>query len=361
MIIDEQLINSSIHQILMESGDDFFGQSQHHNLEPKMVQMFGGKVILRNGNEIIISAYVTNFLDIVKTSEDFLMDNVQRKIDYERVEKMCGIQEKEFQQRGRYGIALTLITLGQCSALISKNNLFGLKITDGQHRVCVWESLRKYQKETLISLEIMFKICRYEHYTQMIDDFQIINDQWVPVSQYYLKVKIRDVADGVIAWISETVDQSLIKPSKNALQPHLNLDRIREHMSSNVRVSDKINQFGGDTGKTVRFICNKIWQYNTSLKRKSVVDFREKRSDCLRKLEKRLDKCRSVNPRILLGMEKNYVWIDHALDPKVNIPDEDEDDEDDDDEVCEDEDDDDEVCEDEDDDDEVCEDEDDKD
>ena len=288
-----------------------------------LLQSMGGTVVLHNGDECVIRTYVTNFLAATTPLPAFLMDNVQRKIDWERVDKMFHLQEAEFEKRKRFGIASTMITLGHCKELKSPTNPFGLKFIDGQHRRGVWENLQKFHKEKLICVEILIKICVYENYTHMIEDFQVINDNWIPVSQYYLKSRTKEVVDGVILWINRTLDHSLFRPAANPQRPHLNWDRIKEKLADHSRISDLILECDGNTEKSIRLICQKIVRYNTRLQTYTPIQFKEKSRDDLHMIEARMRECARVPKPTFLGMFGNCSWIDHALDPLVN-PDEDE-------------------------------------
>lgn len=279
------------------------------------IQAIGGNVMLHNGNEMLVKMFVTSFLEITTPLNEFLMDNVQRKIDWERVDKMKDTQVEEFKTRGRFGIATTIITCGKCNDLITKNNPFGLKIIDGQHRRGVWEHINKFDHNQLINLEIIVKISTYDSYDKMIEDFQLINDNWIPVSKYYLKHCIRDVVDGVLIWFKETYDKSLFKNSNNPYRPNLSIEEIKNKLSNSEHVNDIIMSSNGNIQMSIQTICSKINNYNNILKNYTPIQFKEKPTDRSTKLAELLCKCQNCEKPTFLGMIRNCGWIDQALSP----------------------------------------------
>lgn len=279
------------------------------------LQSIGGNVVLQNGNEMLIKMFVTNFLETTTPLDEFLMDNVQRKIDWVRVDKMTHIQEEEFKNRGRFGIATTIITCGKCDELITKNNPFGLKIIDGQHRRGVWEHINKFDHNQLINLEIIVKISTYESYDKMIEDFQLINDNWIPVSQYYLKHCIREAVDNVLVWFQKTYDKSLFKKSDNPYRPNLSIEEIKNKLSDSKCVNDIILYSNGNIQMSTQIICSKIDKYNNKLKNYTPIQFKEKPTDRSQKLAELLNKCQNCEKQTFLGMIRNCGWINQALTP----------------------------------------------
>lgn len=279
-----------------------------------------GNVVIYNGNEILVKLLVLNFLEATTPLNEFLMDNVQRKIDWVRVDKMSHIQEEEFKNRGRFGIASTIITCGKCDALITPNNPFGLKIIDGQHRRGVWEHINKFDHNQLINIEIIIKISTYDNYDKMVEDFQIINDNWVPVSKYYLKHCIREIVDGVLEWFIKTYEKSFFKKSDKPIRPHLSKEEIKNKLSNSERVNDIIEASNGNIQISIQNICSRLYNFNNILKNYTPIQFKEKPTDRSDKLLELFNKCHNCEKPTYFGMIRNCGWIEQAL----NTPYEDE-------------------------------------
>lgn len=313
----------------MDPFDTFFSK------EEKILRAFGGKIVFRNGNELVMTVLVTLLCTATENLKYFLMSNVQRDIDWKRVEKMSSMQLEEYKRSGRFGIASTIITIGQCDLLVDpKSNPLGIKFIDGQHRRATWADIIQQAPEMCICQDILVKINKYKTVDAMEEDFRIINDNFVPVNRYFLNATIKDVADQVVNWLRETYPKTIFKMSDRPQVPFINLDIVRHHLGQCAQISAMIEKKRGDSQLVAKWVIKRLRSLNNTLVQKSddCVYFKKLMRITLPKVQEKLDKCNRGDNPCFLGVYGDCEWIEKALladgelvDDEDDVEDEDED------------------------------------
>lgn len=285
--------------------------------EQKVIDAFGGKLVFRNKKELLMTVPVTKLINNTRPLKEFVLKHVQRDIDHERVEKISLMQREEYKRSGIYPIASTIIILGKCPQAVTEHNPFGLRIVDGQHRRGAWVDINTYDPTSCAGQLTLVKICSYTTLIEMEEDFRIINDNWVPVNKYHLKVIVKDVVDGVVEWMKKTYSKSFFRPTEKPQRPHINLIQVCHALAENDRVLSLIDSTDNDILRIIKIICNRITKYNQILEDR--IDepsiFREK-NESMKKILQRIDKCLAADQPCFLGMESNCEWVGHALEIK---------------------------------------------
>jgi hypothetical protein len=271
----------------------------------------GGEIVVDNVSEVVVVVPVLDLIRILTPIQDFYLTG-QRSIDEERVESMYMFQVNEYKTTGHYSIATTMISLGYCSTLHNP------KVLDGQHRLAVLRRVGKFYPNTLTNERTFIKIFKVESETDMLERFQIINRNYVPVPLYNLDENLKAIVDGVIRWFRLSFDLSFFRtpPTGEVLRPHINLDglgkNLRDWLSDNKRVQDLVAGQNVDISKSIQLICDKLESRNNYLKNRNSEDFMISERDAS-PCNKAHQKCLSAKKQLFLGMKKNHELIEEAL------------------------------------------------
>lgn len=231
------------------------------------IQKVNGEIIIANYVELICKVKVLNLLQILEPIQLFYMKG-QRCVDNERVDNMLKLQQDEYQQKQFYGITTTLIIMGFCQQHVGapvdangrpmNKNEFGLVVLDGQHRMAVFRRLKMWHEETLSSTLTLIKICKFNTEFELLEYFQLINKNYVPVPMYNLDDQIRVVVDDVLNWFSKSFDAKFFRsPSGETLRPFLKMETIRDKLSNSLSLREIISDNGGEQDNCVTIVCDK--------------------------------------------------------------------------------------------------------
>lgn len=276
----------------------------------KFVDNLGGKVVVSNDNEIIILAPVLNLLRLITPIQNFYLPQ-QRSVDEDRVESMYLSQLKEYHIKGYYSITTTIISFGYCVGHETP------KLLDGQHRTALLRRVNQFFPKTLANEMTLVKIFKVEQESELVELFQTINKNYVPVPMYNTDDTIREVIDGVLNWFRMSFDGVFFKtpPTGKVQRPFINLDgsgnNLRDWLSNNQKIQDIITGQSGDVSKSVQMICEKLGLRNDFLKNQNAEEFMVDATDraCLHAHAK----CLIAKKQCFLGMKKNYELIEEAL------------------------------------------------
>jgi len=288
----------------------------------QFINQLDGQIVISNEVEVVVITPVPNLLRLLTPIQDFYLVG-QRSVDEDRVEEMYKYQAKEYQSTGHYSITSTMISLGYCSSQDKP------KLLDGQHRAAVMRRLLKFFPETL-SKEVTFvKILKADTETDLLEYFQTINRNYVPVPVYNLDETMRDVIDGVLKWFKKSFDASFFKtpPTGQVQRPFINLDgccknlNLRDWLSNNPRIQELIAIQNGAVEQSIQLICGKLNGHNNVLKNLNPEDFMISEDDraCLNAHTK----CLVAQKQLFLGLKKNYELIEESLIKKtirIKIP-----------------------------------------
>lgn len=159
--------------------------------------------------------------------ETFLAPELkQRPLDTNRVKEMTTSQQEFYQKHKCYNIIMTLITFGCCPQLITRENPYGLAIIDGQHRLAVLGLIKQFAPETLLNQTILIKIYLTSHVSELREYFIRVNQNYVPVSEYFLDQHLALVIDRVIQWFSNE-HGVFFKSSNRPQRPFLSVDGLK--------------------------------------------------------------------------------------------------------------------------------------
>lgn len=269
-------------------------------------------------NEVILKVSVIKLVQCLKPLHDFYLCG-QRSVDQQRVEKMYAYQKAEFEERGHYSITTTVITLGYCPQHIGSpadsKNQYGIVIEDGQHRANLYDHIYHFTPDSLANEYTIVKIDKVEHEGVLREHFEIINRNYVPVSEYNLNNTIKAVIDGIISWFTSSFDPFYFRaPSGDVLRPFLKIESIRDKLANHPRLSDVIAGQEGNIEKSVEIICDKIDKYNSYLRGQNVSYFYQNdKQNEVRACNNAHIKCLTARKQLFLGMMKDYSWIDPTL------------------------------------------------
>lgn len=292
--------------------------------ERQIMAMFSGQIILKNKRELVMTVPVTKLIEKTRPLREFTLKNVQRDIDHLRVEKMSLAQQETYKKTGTYPIASTIIILGRCEQASTDNNPLGLRIIDGQHRRGVWVDLNKVSPEICATQLTLVKVCKFASLLEMEEAFRVINDNWVPINKYYLRLTVREVADGVATWMKKTYGSTMFRTSSTPQRPHINLEHVCKCLSETPKVLSLIDQSDNDTAQTIKVICLSFKRYNDYLGQIAEDEpgaLKEGR-ETMKSILKRIEKCNASDVPCFLGLESDCAWISHALDMKPDEPEE---------------------------------------
>jgi hypothetical protein len=277
-------------------------------------KVMGCTCLFSNGNETVCKVYVSDLIKHTQPLPEFVMKG-QRDIDWGRIDKMVKQQEEEYIKRKQFSIASSVITLGTCVEAITPKNPYGVGIIDGQHRTGVWGTILKFFPEQVLCQEILVKICTFPTYVEMKQYFDLMNINFVPVSNYNTHDTLRDVSDGVAEWVKNNTDKKLIKTSKNPHRPNISLGIVKDKISNNPKVQFILDHHNGNTAETIKIVIKKIHKYSKYLENQSTnpINFKEKPQDSLKDLHEMIEICENLDKPTFLGMERDHGWIAHAL------------------------------------------------
>ena len=276
--------------------------------------------IMDNPRETIIKVMVLNLLKTLSPIDVYTFKE-QRDLNEERVKQITLQQEEEFKQYNYFGITSTLIVLGQCSQLKNKDNIDGIVVIDGAHRLAVLRQLRHSSPAMLVNQEILVKIHKSETPTELREYFIRINKNTDPVPKYNLDDSIKTIVDHVAAWFTTTFDPSFFKTSGRPQRPHVNLTLFKQDLSNARQLSDIIIKFEGDVKKTATYIVKKYADYNRYLSTKDAEEF------AVRDSPAEYERCREARNKVLKSPKPLYLglkstWMTEALEytaPKISI------------------------------------------
>ncbi len=202
--------------------------------------------------------------NIFKPSIDMCLYKGNRPIDYDKVECMYQEQLKHFDAYGHCaysGTSIHVVTINEKTLLI-----------DGQHRMCVFERLYKFNPHILNN----FEICVFRHRCKSLDQvrklFLDINKNSNPVAEIYKNEDLNKIINIVIDHIKLEYDKKNFKPSRQCHRPFICLEILAEQlsMSSKIKECIDVNYSHKELGS---LIFKKIYDYNNIVKYYDRTDF----------------------------------------------------------------------------------------
>ena len=279
----------------------------------RFIQQVGGEVVISTDSEVIFKVSVQRLLKSLEPIQHFYLAG-QRSVDEDRVEKLMNSQLHEYEDKKHYGITTTMIILGFCrqhvGAPLDENckptnkNEFGLVVLDGQHRLSVFRRLRMFHEDTLTNEITLVKICKLKQESDLLEHFQTINKNYVPVPMYNLDDQIKGVVDGVINWLKKSFDAKFFRtPNGEASRPFIKLETVRDKLSNSQRLHDLIREKGGDIEKCISYVCYQISSYNKFLSELSPETLSYEKDD-YKVVSNAHTKCLSADKPLYVGMKK---------------------------------------------------------
>jgi hypothetical protein len=250
------------------------------------------KEIYRNLTEYYVLKKVS---DVIK-DYNYTTPSFQRLLDKDRVDEIYSSVKDSLEKGINHIISGCIVICKICS----RNSSPCFYIIDGNHRLTAFQKIYTELKE---DLEIMCNVIEVKDEEQAEVVFKRVNTS----------KSIPEMPKSVSLSIPNEVIKTLEKrytnfsTSREPKRPNISRDILIEKIG---KIVEKVNQKVKDNSKNVlthEYIVEKLEQHNTELRTKNWVYFKKGKdsSDRIKELLLKVNK----NQGMLIGMEKDWVWI----------------------------------------------------
>lgn len=243
-----------------------------------------------------ISTYVCNIPHLIKylSPIESHFYGANRPIDNDHITKIRTSQEEQFRETSHYPIVSSLITLG--------HYMDKYYILDGQHRITVISELCRWNPSYFENVDILVKIYNATSEKDLNSHFIQINQNYTPVSAYYIDVDVKTVIDSVIDKMVKFYGSWYFSTSEKPHRPHMSREMLKTALSTNELVKEHPD---------ADVIFNIIKNYNSFLSLQNHAFFMKSKSD--KTVLTAHHKCFQKQPPFYLGMLDMHKWINSAI------------------------------------------------